>query len=275
MVVHEHGHPHVLLLQTGANAFRLPGGRLRAGEEETAGLVRKLERHLGPEAGAAKTAWRVGDLLATWYRPGFEATMYPYCPPHIVRPKEVKRLYLCPLPETRLFAVPTNRRLIAVPLFELYDHASRYGAIPAACPEVLSRYALTFADRDGSLRPAPGVAPPALQGAGGETADQGLWEEQQLQQQKRQKTQDGGDDDEGGGRNRGEGEGEGAAAAASASAPREGATAMDADESGGHRHPIAAEDDDNADAAAAVAPPAGGAQGGDAGLSFDFEDDDE
>lgn len=32
LLVYEHGHPHVLLLQVGASFFKLPGGRLRPGE---------------------------------------------------------------------------------------------------------------------------------------------------------------------------------------------------------------------------------------------------
>lgn len=33
LVVQEHNTPHVLLLQLGLNHFKLPGGRLRPGEE--------------------------------------------------------------------------------------------------------------------------------------------------------------------------------------------------------------------------------------------------
>jgi hypothetical protein len=33
ILVHEHGHPHVLLIQIGASFFKLPGGRLRPGED--------------------------------------------------------------------------------------------------------------------------------------------------------------------------------------------------------------------------------------------------
>lgn len=33
LLVQEHGHPHVLLLQLGQAFFKLPGGRLRPGEE--------------------------------------------------------------------------------------------------------------------------------------------------------------------------------------------------------------------------------------------------
>lgn len=39
------------------------------------------------------------------YRPNFEALMYPYCPAHIARPKEVKRLFLVALPERCYLAV--------------------------------------------------------------------------------------------------------------------------------------------------------------------------
>lgn len=39
-------------------------------------------------------------------RPNFENTMmYPYCPAHIARPKEVKRLFLIALPERCYLAV--------------------------------------------------------------------------------------------------------------------------------------------------------------------------
>ena len=33
LLVQEHGHPHVLLLQIGNTFFKLPGGRLRPGED--------------------------------------------------------------------------------------------------------------------------------------------------------------------------------------------------------------------------------------------------
>lgn len=40
--VHEHGLPHVLLLQLGTTFFKLPGGELSAGEDEVDGLKRLL-----------------------------------------------------------------------------------------------------------------------------------------------------------------------------------------------------------------------------------------
>ena len=37
--------------------------------------------------------------------------------------------------------VPKNQKLLAVPLFEVYDHVVRYGPVISAIPQVLSRYA--------------------------------------------------------------------------------------------------------------------------------------
>lgn len=42
LLVHEHNLPHVLLLQLGTTFFKLPGGELSVGEDETEGLKRLL-----------------------------------------------------------------------------------------------------------------------------------------------------------------------------------------------------------------------------------------
>lgn len=42
LLVHEHGMPHVLLLQLGTTFFKLPGGELMPGEDEVDGLKRIL-----------------------------------------------------------------------------------------------------------------------------------------------------------------------------------------------------------------------------------------
>uniref|UniRef100_T1H4Y5 Nudix hydrolase domain-containing protein n=1 Tax=Megaselia scalaris TaxID=36166 RepID=T1H4Y5_MEGSC len=47
LLVHEHGLPHVLLLQLGTTFFKLPGGELNAGEDEVEGLKRLLTETLG------------------------------------------------------------------------------------------------------------------------------------------------------------------------------------------------------------------------------------
>merc|ERR1719289_805545 len=42
LLVHEHGLPHVLLLQLGTTFFKLPGGELNPGEDECEGLKRLM-----------------------------------------------------------------------------------------------------------------------------------------------------------------------------------------------------------------------------------------
>lgn len=109
------------------------------------GLLRKLDINLSPEADHMKPEWKIGECVGTYYRPNFENIMYPYIPPHIERPKEVRNLYLVHLPEKCYFSVPMNYKLIAVPLFEIYDHIQRYGPVIASIPQMLSRLHFTKA----------------------------------------------------------------------------------------------------------------------------------
>nr|CAD7400977.1 unnamed protein product [Timema poppensis] len=175
LLVHEHGLPHVLLLQLGTTFFKLPGGELNPGEDEVEGLKRLLtegvttrntiirysvsaqskalrlqytrqpmtERSmfdpaqtLGRQDGV-KQEWIIEDTIGNWWRPNFEPPQYPYVPPHITKPKEHKRLFLVQLAEKALFAVPKNYKLVAAPLFELYDNAQGYGPIISSLPQAL------------------------------------------------------------------------------------------------------------------------------------------
>lgn len=77
-------------------------------------------------------------------------------PAHITKPKECKKLFLVQMPErstcitvdgeanltsvAEVLAVPKNMKLLAIPLFELYDNAARYGPQLSAIPHLLSRY---------------------------------------------------------------------------------------------------------------------------------------
>lgn len=132
------------------------------------GLRRKLQTQLSPTSAALQSSWEVGDLLASYWRPNFETMFYPYVPPHITKPKECKKLYLVPLPEKCYFAVPKNIKLLAVPLFELYDNVSRYGPIISALPMVLSRYRLNVIAS--AVPPLP--APPPGSGEDGQQQQQ-------------------------------------------------------------------------------------------------------
>lgn len=104
LVVHDHGHPHILMLQI-ANAFfklcaqlllRLltsltrnffglnrPGDYLKPGEDEIEGLKRRLDERLAPPSESRQfnashginNDWEIGDCLAQWTRPNFETFM--------------------------------------------------------------------------------------------------------------------------------------------------------------------------------------------------------
>ena len=106
LIVHEHGLPHVLLLQLGSTFFKLPGGELTPGEDEVEGLKRLMSETLGRTDGSAATDWTVEDTIGNWWRPNFEPAQYPYIPPHITKPKEHKKLFLVQLQEKAYFAVP-------------------------------------------------------------------------------------------------------------------------------------------------------------------------
>jgi cleavage and polyadenylation specificity factor subunit 5 len=131
-----------------------PGDYLRSDDEEVSGFKDILSARLSPPASsslasAADHEWNIADTLAQWYRPHFETNMYPYLPPHITRPKECKKLYLIQLPETRVLSVPKNMKLLAVPLFELYDNSARYGPQLSALPHYLSRFRWECVNEDG------------------------------------------------------------------------------------------------------------------------------
>jgi cleavage and polyadenylation specificity factor subunit 5 len=51
-------------------------------------------------------------------------------------------------------------KLLAVPLFELYDNTARYGPQLSAIPHLLSRYNFEFVDEDGKVvAETPGGSP--------------------------------------------------------------------------------------------------------------------
>ncbi|KAL8286298.1 hypothetical protein RQP46_004786 [Phenoliferia psychrophenolica] len=133
--------------------FCRPGDYLKPGEDEVEGLKRRLAFRLGKAPGVSEDdggdtdmtnagieSWEISDVLAQWWRPNYESFMYPYIPAHIAHPKEVKSIYLVQLPERQVLTVPSNMKLLAIPLFELYDNAVRYGPMLAAIPHLLSKH---------------------------------------------------------------------------------------------------------------------------------------
>lgn len=56
--------------------------------------------------------------------------------------------------------MPKNMKLLAVPLFELYDNTARYGPQLSAIPHLLSRYNFEFVDENGEVvAMTPGAGP--------------------------------------------------------------------------------------------------------------------
>ncbi|CAI5951517.1 unnamed protein product [Closterium sp. NIES-65] len=74
----------------------------KLGPYEVEGLKRKLTSKLGPSVSILPVPdWQVGECSAVWWRPNFETLMYPYCPPHITKPK-LTLLHSLSLPSTPL-----------------------------------------------------------------------------------------------------------------------------------------------------------------------------
>ncbi|KAI4171615.1 MAG: hypothetical protein LQ343_004093 [Gyalolechia ehrenbergii] len=145
-----------------------PGDYLRAEDEEIEGFKLRLNERLAPVGSqfsgeGVNDEWQIGDTLAQWWRPNFETFMYPFLPAHVTRPKECKKLYFLQLPKSKVLSVPKNMKLLAVPLFELYDNTARYGPQLSAIPHLLSRYRFEFVDEEGNVS---AVTPGGEQGAG-------------------------------------------------------------------------------------------------------------
>ncbi|KAL8948241.1 MAG: hypothetical protein Q9222_005552 [Ikaeria aurantiellina] len=181
LVCHEHNHPHILMLQIANAFFKLydrgihtndtaPGDYLRAEDDEIEGFKQRLNDRLAPVGSqfsgeGVNDEWQIGDTLAQWWRPNFETFMYPFLPAHVTRPKECKKLYFIQLPKSKVLSVPKNMKLLAVPLFELYDNTARYGPQLSAIPHLLSRYRFEFVDEEGNINATtPGGEPGAGNG---------------------------------------------------------------------------------------------------------------
>eukprot|EP00933_Yihiella_yeosuensis_P074886 TRINITY_DN83988_c0_g1_i2.p1 TRINITY_DN83988_c0_g1~~TRINITY_DN83988_c0_g1_i2.p1 ORF type:complete len:198 (-),score=24.77 TRINITY_DN83988_c0_g1_i2:137-730(-) len=146
LLVHVHGHPHILALQ-GEKGYVLPGGTLRPGESEKDGLNRKLRQFIFNADPTTVCEWRIGDLLSIWWCPSFDGQAYPYLPQHVTRPKECIKIYQVSLPERCVFAVPHQEKLVAVPFFDIFDGPTVYGPQLRDIPQLVSRYAISLYDQ--------------------------------------------------------------------------------------------------------------------------------
>ena len=141
LLVHEHNHPHLLMIQNSKGLFSLAGGALIPGEDEITGLGRILNLQIGSQS---SPTWDIGDVTSVLYRPNFESFWYPYLPCHITKPKEIKKTFIVHLPEKKTFTVAKNIKVVAVPLYEIHDNASRYGNDIAALSWILSGFNFVY-----------------------------------------------------------------------------------------------------------------------------------
>lgn len=75
----------------------------------------------------------------------------------LLRPRQIRQL----IRATEVLSVPKNMKLLAVPLFELYDNTARYGPQLSAIPHILSRYNFEFVDEGGNVvASTPGTGAP-------------------------------------------------------------------------------------------------------------------
>ena len=144
-----------------------PGDYLPPDAEEIPAFTTLLNSRLAPiNPTPQDLEWDIGDCLAQWWRPNHETFLYPFLPAHCTRPKELKKLYFVHLPPTKVLSVPKNMKLLAVPLYELYDNTARYGPQLSAIPHYLSRYRFEFVDAEGNItRVMPGGE--VMSGGGG------------------------------------------------------------------------------------------------------------
>lgn len=83
-------------------------------------------------------------------------------------------------PWLEVLSVPKNMKLLAVPLFELYDNTGRYGPQLSAIPHLLSRYNFEFVDENDNVvaatpgTPLPEGQIPKAKVVAGEGQDEGM-----------------------------------------------------------------------------------------------------
>ena len=96
LLVHRLQHVHVLLLHdTAADVFRLPGGKLNPAEQIEDCLHRTLRTDLAPQD-FHEITWRVHQYLGCWWRPHFSSKELPLVPSQAAKPQEVSAVLPTP-----------------------------------------------------------------------------------------------------------------------------------------------------------------------------------
>lgn len=146
-VTHLDGVPHFVILQqqtqTGPYKF-LFGGKLNEGESERDGLTRQLRSFIMKDKSSDSCEWRVGDVLAKFYRPEFDERVYSYISPHVTRPKEEITLFQVILPPRCVFGLREGVSIAAVPIHDIFKNPESFPTVIAALPQLVSRFSVYY-----------------------------------------------------------------------------------------------------------------------------------
>ena len=158
-IVHTNDVPHFLIFQQRTAACSVPflfGGKLQEGEAEKDGLTRLLRGFILKSKSSDSCEWKVGDLITKFWRPDFDERVYPYIPPHVVRPKEEISVFQVILPPKCVFSLREGMSISSVPIHELVRNSGLMPPLIAALPTLVTRFTL-YNYVPG--RPGPGAIP--------------------------------------------------------------------------------------------------------------------
>jgi cleavage and polyadenylation specificity factor subunit 5 len=142
-ITHTDGIAHLVVFRqlTPSGEYQyLCGGKLAEGESEKDGLSRHLRSVIMKDKSSDSCEWKVGEMLAKFYRPEFDERIYPYIPPHVTRPKEEISLFQVVLPPRCVFALRAGESIAAIPMHEIFKSPDNFPSLIAAIPELMSRF---------------------------------------------------------------------------------------------------------------------------------------
>jgi cleavage and polyadenylation specificity factor subunit 5 len=122
---------------------------MKQNETELECLKRKLDQRLAPEpsSGLPAPEWKIVELAGVFYRPNFEASLFPYQVPHVSETKEIKKLFVVTIGGDCVFEFPANYGIELVSLMDLLDNSKRFGPVASSIPLLLSRFQFVCLDQ--------------------------------------------------------------------------------------------------------------------------------
>lgn len=155
-ITHTDGVPHIVIFRQGSHSF-LCGGKLTEGESEREGLSRHLQSVILKDKLSDSCEWKVGEVIAKFYRPEFDERIYPYIPPHVTRPKEEITLLQVVLPPRCVFGLREGTSMSAVSVSTILKNPEEYPPLVSALPQLISRFVFyTYVPGRPGFAPLPG-----------------------------------------------------------------------------------------------------------------------